>query len=230
MAHPSVLEVAPVPAAPHRRSDLTVRLGVSAASGLLLYLAFPPVGLWWLAPPGVALLTLACRGTTVRRGLLLGLVHGLVSFLLLVEWAATIAGPGALVALALLQAAFLGLLGGALVVVARAPLWPLWTAALWVLQEALRSRLPFGGFPWGRLAFSQGESPLLPLAALGGAPLVTDNGQHILDVAGLTITDPLSFESQVNQWPGVVTVGVFARQRAQVCLLGTATGVKTLTY
>ena len=63
-----------------------------------------------------------------------------------------------------------------------------------------------------------------------GAPLVTDNGQHILDVAGLSITRPLAFESEVNQWPGVVTVGVFARQRAQVCLLGTATGVKTLTY
>jgi ribose 5-phosphate isomerase A len=63
-----------------------------------------------------------------------------------------------------------------------------------------------------------------------GAPLVTDNGQHILDVTGLQITDPLAFESTVNQWPGVVTVGVFAHQRAQVCLLGTASGVKTLTF
>ena len=63
-----------------------------------------------------------------------------------------------------------------------------------------------------------------------GAPLVTDNGQHILDVRGLQITDPLAFESQVNQWPGVVTVGVFAHQRASVCLLGTASGVKTLTF
>ncbi|MDH5206155.1 MAG: ribose-5-phosphate isomerase RpiA [Hylemonella sp.] len=63
-----------------------------------------------------------------------------------------------------------------------------------------------------------------------GAPLLTDNGQHILDVTGLQITDPLAFESEVNQWPGVVTVGVFAHQRAQVCLLGTASGVKTLTY
>lgn len=76
-------------------------------------------------------------------------------------------------------------------------------------------------------------------AALGGAakvrvkdgqPLVTDNGQHILDVTGLQIKDPLAFESEVNQWPGVVTVGVFAHQGAQVCLLGTSTGVKTLTY
>lgn len=63
-----------------------------------------------------------------------------------------------------------------------------------------------------------------------GAPLVTDNGQHILDVRGLAITDPLGFESEVNQWPGVVTVGVFAHQKASVCLLGTAQGVKTLTY
>jgi ribose 5-phosphate isomerase A len=63
-----------------------------------------------------------------------------------------------------------------------------------------------------------------------GAPLITDNGQHLLDVTGLTITDPLGFESLVNQWPGVVTVGVFAHQRAHVCLLGTASGVKTLNF
>ena len=64
----------------------------------------------------------------------------------------------------------------------------------------------------------------------GGQPLVTDNGQHILDVRGLSITDPLTFESQVNQWPGVVTVGVFAHQKAHVCLMGAASGVKTFIY
>ncbi len=63
-----------------------------------------------------------------------------------------------------------------------------------------------------------------------GAPLVTDNGQHILDVTGLQIKKPLEFESEVNQWPGVVTVGVFAHQKAQVCLLGTARGVHTLIF
>ena len=63
-----------------------------------------------------------------------------------------------------------------------------------------------------------------------GQPLVTDNGQHIVDVKGLKITDPLAFETTVSQWPGVVTVGVFAHQKAQVCLLGTATGVKTLNF
>ena len=63
-----------------------------------------------------------------------------------------------------------------------------------------------------------------------GQPLVTDNGQHIVDVKGLTIADPVAFETQVSQWPGVVTVGVFALQKAQVCLLGTSQGVKTLNY
>jgi len=76
-------------------------------------------------------------------------------------------------------------------------------------------------------------------AALGGSasvrlkdgqPLVTDNGQHIVDVKGLKITDPLAFETEVSQWPGVVTVGVFAHQKAQVCLLGTPSGVKALTF
>jgi ribose 5-phosphate isomerase A len=63
-----------------------------------------------------------------------------------------------------------------------------------------------------------------------GAPVVTDNGQHIMDVAGLALRDPLAFEIEVNQWPGVVTVGVFAHQKAAVCLLGTAQGVRTLEF
>ena len=63
-----------------------------------------------------------------------------------------------------------------------------------------------------------------------GQPLVTDNGQHILDVKGLTISDPVAFETEVSQWPGVVTVGVFAYQKAQVCLLGTSAGVRTLQF
>ncbi|HJV62219.1 MAG TPA: ribose-5-phosphate isomerase RpiA [Albitalea sp.] len=73
------------------------------------------------------------------------------------------------------------------------------------------------------------------LRALGGEPVlrqgvVTDNGCHILDVRGLSITDPVGMEREINQWPGVVTVGIFARNRASVCLLGTAQGVKTLQF
>ena len=72
------------------------------------------------------------------------------------------------------------------------------------------------------------------LTKLGGTPklragFTTDNGNIVLDVAGLSITDPPAFESAVNQIAGVVTVGLFARQPADVLLLGTAQGVKTLT-
>ena len=76
-------------------------------------------------------------------------------------------------------------------------------------------------------------------AALGGSatlrmssdrPLVTDNGLQLLDVRGLAIDDPVAFESMVNQWPGVVTVGVFAAQKADVCLLATPEGVETLRF
>jgi ribose 5-phosphate isomerase A len=72
-------------------------------------------------------------------------------------------------------------------------------------------------------------------AALGGEAtlrpgVVTDNGHPILDVRGLHIADPLAMETEINQWPGVVTVGIFARHKASVCLLGTSTGVQTLRY
>jgi ribose 5-phosphate isomerase A len=60
--------------------------------------------------------------------------------------------------------------------------------------------------------------------------VITDNGHPIVDVRGLAIRDPLGFETEVNQWPGVVTVGVFARHRASVCLLGTPQGVRTLKF
>jgi ribose 5-phosphate isomerase A len=72
------------------------------------------------------------------------------------------------------------------------------------------------------------------MVKLGGTPTLragftTDNGNIVLDVAGLAITDPPALEAAINQIPGVVTVGLFARQPADVLLLGTAQGVKTLT-
>ena len=73
------------------------------------------------------------------------------------------------------------------------------------------------------------------LRALGGEPrlrggFVTDNGCQIIDVQGLAITDPEATERDLSQWPGVVTVGVFARNRAGICLLGTPQGVRTLSF
>jgi ribose 5-phosphate isomerase A len=71
--------------------------------------------------------------------------------------------------------------------------------------------------------------------ALGGRPVLragvlTDNGHPLLDVHGLSIADPLAMETEINQWPGVVAVGIFARHRARVCLLGTSSGVQRLRF
>jgi len=73
------------------------------------------------------------------------------------------------------------------------------------------------------------------LRAFGGEPvlragLITDNGGQIIDVRGLRIADPAAMEREINQWPGVVSVGIFARNRASVCLLGTAAGVRSMTF
>lgn len=63
-----------------------------------------------------------------------------------------------------------------------------------------------------------------------GVPVLTDNGNVILDVHGLQIKDPSALEAEINNIVGVVTVGLFARHGANVCLLGTAEGVKTLVF
>ncbi|GIH07325.1 hypothetical protein Rhe02_53920 [Rhizocola hellebori] len=150
----------------------------SVLAGAALLLAFPPYGLWWLAPIGVALLALACLGRRLRAGLGLGLITGIVFFGPLLAWTNMHVGYTPWILLTLFQASYLGLLGAA--IAGMTPLlrrrrWsvPLAIATLWVAQEALRDRAPFGGFPWGRLAFSQGDSPVLGFAGLGGAPLVT---------------------------------------------------------
>ncbi|MEU9040873.1 MULTISPECIES: apolipoprotein N-acyltransferase [unclassified Kitasatospora] len=148
------------------------RTGLAALAGLLLALAFPPYDLWPLSLIGVAALSLLTRGRTFRQGLWTGFAFGLPFFLMLLSWLRVV-GWDATVGLSVVEALFLALLGGALAVTSRLPGWPLWAACLWITQEWARDRLPLGGFPWGRLAFANTATPYTPLAALGGAPLVT---------------------------------------------------------
>ena len=75
---------------------------------------------------------------------------------------------------------------------------------------------------------AMGATPILRLKE--GVPYVTDNGCFIIDAAGLRITQPANLEQQINDLPGVVTNGLFARKGANVCLLGMADGVKTMTF
>jgi len=154
------------------RGPLAPRLVGAALSGLLAAAAFPPYGIWPLAIVALAALVLLCRRQGWRRGALLGLVHGLAFFLPLLSWSGVYVGFLPWFLLALLEALFLAAYGGLAALFWRLPLAPLFLAALWTGVEAARSRIPFGGFPWGRLAFTSPDSTLAPLAALGGAPLV----------------------------------------------------------
>ncbi|MFC8850287.1 MULTISPECIES: apolipoprotein N-acyltransferase [unclassified Micromonospora] len=157
---------------------LRVAVPVAVSAGLVLLVAFPPYDWWVGAPVGVALLAAATHRRRVRGGAGLGFLAGLALFAPLLEWTNLHTGMLPWVLLSLSQAAVVALLGAAGAWVSPVVdrwrwAWPLVSGVLWVGQEALRSRAPFGGFPWGRLAFSQGDAPTVRLAAWGGAPLVT---------------------------------------------------------
>ncbi|WP_405010295.1 apolipoprotein N-acyltransferase [Kitasatospora sp. NBC_01539] len=148
------------------------RTGLALLAGLLMVAAFPPYDLWPLSIAGVAALSLLTRGRTLRQGAWTGFAFGLPFFLGLLAWLRVI-GWDATVGLSVVEALFVAALGAGLAATSRLRAWPLWAACLWVTQEWARDRLPLGGFPWGRLAFANTASPFTPLAALGGAPLVT---------------------------------------------------------
>lgn len=145
---------------------------VAAVSGLALAAAFPPFDVWPLSLVAVAALSVLVRGRTARQGAWLGFAMGLPFFTLLLQWLHVIGWDAAL-GLSLVEALFFVPLGAGLAATSRLPLWPLWAACLWVAEEWARDRVPLGGFPWGRLAFANASTPYTPLAALGGAPLVT---------------------------------------------------------
>lgn len=161
------------------------RVGCALVAGLLLWTAFPSLGWWPAAPLGVGLLALATRGARPGQGFALGLLAGYTYFGPLLWWSGTYVGHFPWFALTTLQALYAGLIGLACAalqrrqLLSRAPddpepaLRPLLVALVWVAGEWARGHTPFGGFPWGRLAFSQADSPFARFAALAGAPGVT---------------------------------------------------------
>ncbi|GAB2808071.1 apolipoprotein N-acyltransferase [Streptomyces chlorus] len=173
----SVGELDPMPpqAAPSAWRRWLVRLVPAAAaalSGLLLYVSFPPRTLWWLALPAFAVFGLLLRGRSWKAGLGLGYLFGLGFLLPLLVWTGVEVGPGPWIALAAIEAVFVALVGAGVAAVSKLPGWPVWAAALWTAGEAARARVPFSGFPWGKIAFGQADGVFLPLAALGGTPVL----------------------------------------------------------
>ncbi|MGW5386464.1 apolipoprotein N-acyltransferase [Nocardia sp. NPDC003963] len=156
------------------RYSVPVRAVAAVFAGVLLFGSFPPRPWWFLAPAGIALLTLVVRsGTGLRSGFGYGFLAGLGFFLPLLPWTGIYVGPLPWLALSTACAVYLGLFGVLGRILGRLPGWPLWLALAWTAAEWGRSSFPFGGFPWGRLAFGQADGWFLPLAAYGGAPLVS---------------------------------------------------------
>ena len=148
-------------------------MALAVGGGLAGAAAFPRLGLWPLAAVSVACLSIAVQGRRARTAAWLGYLYGAAFFLPLLHWTGVFVGALPWLLLALAEAVFCAGLGAVLAIVQRLPAAPLWIGAAWVLQEAVRDRVPFGGFPWGRLAFSQADSPLRWFAALGGMPLLS---------------------------------------------------------
>lgn len=149
-----------------------VRLVLAVLAGVLMAASFPPLGASLLAPIAVALMTgIVWRQRPLIAAGLGGLV-GVVFFAILLRWLALV-GSDAWVALSVFCALWFALLAAASAVLSRLPYAPIWIAAAWVAQEALRDRIPLGGFPWGRLAYAQTATSLTPWASIGGAALVT---------------------------------------------------------
>jgi apolipoprotein N-acyltransferase len=156
----------------------------AAVFGAVLSVAFPPEGLWWLAPLTVAGFTCCCQAAAGQReqqrgrrrpaaaGGFVGLCFGLTFCVIFFRWITSI-GVDVWLGLAVLETLFFIPLGIGTAALGRLRGAPLWQAMLWVAEEAVRDRFPLGGMSWGRLAFSQTDTPFTPLAALGGAPLVT---------------------------------------------------------
>ena len=155
----------------------------AALAGLAVTAAFPPIGLWWAAPVGIAVLLGSLQGRGTGAGAGLGLVFGLAFFAPLLHFTAVAMGnPIGWVALTLVQALYTAALGAAWALVGRLPALAggpgaLRAAAvrtvsftvLWCGVEELRSSWPWGGFPFGRLAFAMADAPMLPFAAYGGS-------------------------------------------------------------
>ena len=180
---------AAVPAEPRRGHGLPAEpvlalpwaLLAAVAGGLALTAAFPPVGVWPLAPLGPALLVLALQGRSLRVSVLAGLLFGLALFVPLLSWLINLAWY-AWAALAIAEAVIFALLCAGQRVLLSLRAWPVAVAGWWVAAEALRGRWPYA-FPWGRLAMSQAGTPAAPWAAVGGAPLLT----FLLALTGSTL-------------------------------------------
>ncbi len=173
----AAVDAVPAPARP-RTSRRPLRLLGALVAGGLFVAAFPGHDVWIAAPASTAVLALALHRARGWAAALIGFVFGCTAMLPVLHWAGIYVGPVPWIALGVASGAFYAPFGTLVAWASRSRpallrrLWPIAYGGLWVAVEAARSRVPFHGFPWARLAFSQAGAPDLTLAAWGGAPLI----------------------------------------------------------
>ena len=179
---------------------MIIRLLAAVAGGLAMWLANEPVGWWVFAFIGLALLWLAVRGRGVAAGFGLAWVWGFAFFLPLFHWATEASGTIlAQIALAAVEAVYIGVLGSVWALIARfdrmenlrptarTTIQILLAVFTWLAMEQLRSAWPFGGMPWGTLGFALVDSPLVRFAPYGSTVLVGGLGVVIALLLAMTI-------------------------------------------
>lgn len=198
---------------------MILRLLVAVFSGVMVFAAFEPTGLWWAAPLGFALLFYFADH---RHAVLMAWAQGLAIYGLLLPWVGEFVGAAAWIALAFIQSLYSLLFGIGLKYLVRRPLAtkivgiPAW----FVATEWLRSSFPFGGFPWGRIAWGQASGPLSWLIRLGGPAVVT----FAVVLIGLL----LALSARKHVVPACTLVGVVAMIGAYALLFPTTPADRTV--
>jgi apolipoprotein N-acyltransferase len=200
---PPVARVARGEPARESRKALAARVAAAAAGGITLFLAFPPLGWWLCAPLGIALIAGSLHGTRPKRAAWLGYLGAVVFLVPTLAWVRPI-GDDVWVMLVATESVFYAVMAALAALVFRLPAWPVWFGGLWVAMEWARSLVPIGGFPWARVAFSQGESLYTPYAALGGAPLVS----FAATLSGALLAQAVLARRPVPRWRAAVPVAL----------------------
>ena len=148
---------------------------IAALGGLALSAAYAPIDRWFFAVIGLLMLFLVQWKSSNRMGFVTGFIFGLFSFFPQHMWLGVV-GTDAHWLLSVYLAVWIGAIGAGSAFISRristVPAVAVF-AGLWVLEEALRGRYPFGGYPWARVVFSQVDGPFAQWAAIAGVPFVT---------------------------------------------------------
>ncbi|MEV0804441.1 apolipoprotein N-acyltransferase [Kribbella sp. NPDC050281] len=200
------------------------RVAVAVGAGALLGLAFEPHDHPWLTIVAVPLFLAALNGASAKAGFLIGAGFGITYYAVLVPWLTVIGGDAA-IALAILEGLFYAVFGLFATQVLKLKLWMLWIPCLWVATEFAAASVPFGGFPWGRLAWALSDSPVGRLASFVGIPGLS----FVVALLGVLVYAVLRVKSSVRLRIVALVAGVAIVGGSSLITLSTEGNGKTVT-